>query len=238
MTLWTIVLTARRKHGPDLRFSSLSPITQAGANKAQQRASFEVWPDCFRVVGYSEAINVPIMPEIRFSRSHGGCRRLRTMITMLRDLIRHKGHADAALLGALRKHEQAARDEQVLNLLHHILVANRFWLSLALGEAFSFEQESRRPETIEEISARYSDTESREREWISHASEADLERAVETPFMPGKTFSVAQGMMQVCLHSHAHRAQCAVRLRALGGTPPASDFITWLAEHAAPEAQS
>ena len=46
--------------------------------------------------------------------------------------------------------------------------------------------------------------------------------------------SVVQAMMQVCLHSHGHRAQCAVRLRLLGGTPPNMDFILWLKERPAP----
>ena len=56
------------------------------------------------------------------------------------------------------------------------------------------------------------------------------ERQLETPFLPGATFSVAEGIMQICLHSHGHRAQCATRLRQLGGTPPGTDFILWLKE--------
>ena len=44
------------------------------------------------------------------------------------------------------------------------------------------------------------------------------------------SFSVAQALMQVCLHSHGHRAQCSMRLRLLGGTPPAMDFVHWLGE--------
>jgi len=51
---------------------------------------------------------------------------------------------------------------------------------------------------------------------------------VETPFLPGSHFSVAQALTQVCLHSQGHRAQCATRLRLLGGTPPATDFILWV----------
>jgi uncharacterized damage-inducible protein DinB len=37
------------------------------------------------------------------------------------------------------------------------------------------------------------------------------------------------------MHSHGHRAQCAAMLRELGGTPPAMDFITWLAGRPAAE---
>jgi uncharacterized damage-inducible protein DinB len=39
--------------------------------------------------------------------------------------------------------------------------------------------------------------------------------------------------MQVCLHSHGHRAQAAKMLRRLGGEPPATDFILWLANRPA-----
>ena len=40
-------------------------------------------------------------------------------------------------------------------------------------------------------------------------------------------------MMQVAMHSLGHRAQCATRLRALGGNPPNTDFILWLKERPA-----
>jgi len=156
------------------------------------------------------------------------------MARWLEDLIRHKAHADAALLSAIRENDAAARDEELLKKVHHILLANRFWLSLALGREFSLEAESRRPETIDQIIAQYRQTQADEIEWISRANEADLERPMETPYLPGRTFSVAQGMMQVCLHSHGHRAQCGVMLRGHGAAPPPSDFVAWLKDRPAP----
>jgi uncharacterized damage-inducible protein DinB len=45
---------------------------------------------------------------------------------------------------------------------------------------------------------------------------------------------VAQAIVQVCMHSQGHRAQCAKMLRRLGGAPPMTDFILWLANRAAP----
>jgi uncharacterized damage-inducible protein DinB len=63
--------------------------------------------------------------------------------------------------------------------------------------------------------------------------EADLARTVETPYIPGHSYSLAQALMQVCMHSAAHRAQCSKRLRQLGGTPPGMDFIVWLKERPA-----
>ena len=34
--------------------------------------------------------------------------------------------------------------------------------------------------------------------------------------------------MQVVMHSEHHRAQVAMRLRALGGAPPVTDYIIWV----------
>ena len=47
------------------------------------------------------------------------------MLTMLQDLVQHKGFADAALLRAIREHDKAAQDQDLRRLLHHSLLANR-----------------------------------------------------------------------------------------------------------------
>ena len=49
---------------------------------------------------------------------------------MLRDLVQHKAWASAALLTAIRNSDTAADDDGLRTLLHHILLANRFWLFL------------------------------------------------------------------------------------------------------------
>ncbi|HKT81261.1 MAG TPA: hypothetical protein VJP86_13635, partial [Vicinamibacterales bacterium] len=65
------------------------------------------------------------------------------MLAMLRDLVSHNGYANAALLGAIRQTPSAIADAELLELLHHILIANRFWLLSVLELPFVFEQESR-----------------------------------------------------------------------------------------------
>jgi uncharacterized damage-inducible protein DinB len=155
------------------------------------------------------------------------------MLDMLRDLVRHKAHANASLQKAIRQHETSAQDTELRQLLHHIILANRFWLMLSLGLPFSVEQESQIPESLEALAMRYRQTHEQELKWISDAQESDLSRILETPFIPGQNFSIAQAFMQVCMHSHGHRAQCATRLRLLGATPPNMDFIVWLRERPA-----
>lgn len=157
------------------------------------------------------------------------------MLAMLQDLVRHKVHANAALLKAIRQSEAAAQDQELRKTLHHILLANRFWFSLALGVAFDAGIESQIPESLEAITARYRETHSQELEWVSQLQESDLARSLETPYIPGRQFSLAQASMQVCMHSHGHRSQCATRLRLVGGIPPAMDFILWLKDRPAPD---
>ena len=81
----------------------------------------------------------------------------------------------------------------------------------------------------------YRQTHDRELEWLSAMNNSDLERMLVTPFIPDRSFSLAEAAMQVCLHSHGHRAQCVTRLRTLGGQPPALDFIVWLKDRPRPE---
>jgi uncharacterized damage-inducible protein DinB len=147
---------------------------------------------------------------------------------MLQDLIRHKGYTDAALLRAIRQHGPAANDSELLRLLHHILLANRFWLALSMNRPFVLEEESRMPESLEAWATRYRETHNEELAWASALTDEDLARTVESSFFPGTVYTVAQGFTQVCMHSHGHRSQCATRLRQLGGIPPVLDFIVWL----------
>jgi uncharacterized damage-inducible protein DinB len=157
------------------------------------------------------------------------------MIDLLQDLVRHKGYANAALLRTICQHETAAQDLELRKLLHHILLANRFWFSLILDHPFSRDEESPIPESLEEITTRYRETHGEELEWVSQIRESDLARMLETSSLPGHQFSVAQVTMQVCMHSHGHRAQCATRLRLLGGAPPVLDFVHWLKMRPAPD---
>ena len=151
------------------------------------------------------------------------------MLQTLRDLVDHKGHANAALLNAIRQHAAAASDPELRELLHHILLANRFWLLAVLGLPFVLEDESRPADSFDALVQRYARTHSQETAWLATAKEADLERTLRNPLIPNGECSVTEAFMQVCMHSHGHRAQCAKLLRRHGGTPPASDFILWLA---------
>ena len=150
------------------------------------------------------------------------------MLEMLRDLIDHKGYANAALLSAIRQNPAAASDPELWELLHHILLANRFWLLTVLGLPFVHEDEACPSPSFDGLIHRYSGTQAQETMWLETAAEGDLARILEDALIPNGRCSVSQAFMQVCMHSHGHRAQCAKLLRRHGGVPPPADFILWL----------
>ena len=151
------------------------------------------------------------------------------MLEMFRDLVAHKGHANAAVLGAIRRNDAAVSYPELRELLHHVLIANRFWLLTVLGLPFVFEDESRPSSSFDALIQRYRSTQEQESTWLAAATEADLARVLESPLIPGGKCSVSQALTQVCMHSHGHRAQCARLFRRHGGVPPTTDFILWLA---------
>jgi len=157
-----------------------------------------------------------------------------TMLSMIRALFEHQAYADAALLNAVSRNESAARDPEIRTLFHHILVAHRFWIHLAQNLPFVRDDEARVPESLAQIAARFRATQDQEREWLAHMDEADLGRTLDVSYFPGRKIPVSDALMQVCLHSQGHRAQCATKLRAHGGEPPTVDFILWLQTRAAP----
>jgi len=150
------------------------------------------------------------------------------MLEMLRDLIAHKGHANAALLTAIRQNPAAVSDPELWELLHHILLANRFWLLTVLGLPFVYEDEARPSASFDALIHRYDSTQAQEATWLETATEGELARILEDALIPSGKCSVSQAFMQVCMHSHGHRAQCAKLLRRHGGVPPPTDFILWL----------
>ena len=151
------------------------------------------------------------------------------MLELLRDLMAHKGHANAAVLNAIRQNDGAVADPELWELIHHILLANRFWLLTIRGLPFVFEEESRPSSSFDALVQRYANTQEQESAWLETATDATLARIVESHLIPGGRCSVSNALIQVCMHSHGHRAQCAKLLRRHGGVPPPTDFILWLA---------
>jgi uncharacterized damage-inducible protein DinB len=128
------------------------------------------------------------------------------MISLFQELFRHHAYADAAMLTAIQDHEIASKDEDLRKLLHHILVAHRFWLHLCRGLPFSLEVEDVVPTRLDDIAIRYKKTWSEEEAWFEQLQESGLIRTVESPYFPNRQLAVQEALIQVCLHSCGHRA--------------------------------
>lgn len=157
------------------------------------------------------------------------------MLALLRDLVSHKGHANASLLGVVRQSAGAASDRDIIELLHHILVANRFWICAVRRVPFVPDDEMGTPRSCDTLLEAYRRTQEEESAWLAAATDADCAAILDHPFIPGGRCSVAQAFMQVCMHSHGHRAQLAKLLRRHEVVPPQTDFILWLTTRAEPE---
>ena len=155
------------------------------------------------------------------------------MIAMLRDLVWHKGYANSALLSAAVQSSAVRGDAEIAELLHHILVANRFWAVSVVGEEFRAEEELRSPRQLASLVDGFRGVQTLEEAWLAQATERDVAKQVAGPMVPGGRCTVAQAIMQVCLHSLGHRAQCAKLLRRHGIIPPSTDFVLWLVERPA-----
>lgn len=153
----------------------------------------------------------------------------------MRDLTEHKGYANAALLTTIRKNDTAAADPEILSLMQHILVANRFWLLSCLEKPFDLATESRNFDSWGGVIRGYQSTHEQEMAWLTTVTENQLVQRINDPLIPGGTCLVGHALMQVFLHSQGHRAQCAKLLRLHGDEPPVMDFIVWAANRPTPE---
>ncbi|HTR39781.1 MAG TPA: DinB family protein [Bryobacteraceae bacterium] len=156
------------------------------------------------------------------------------MKSLIGDLMDHLAWADAAIFKAIGANEGAASDESLRKTLHHIVMVQRAFLSLFLKRPFDMEKESRVPASLAEFEPLFREAHQEEIEFVKNVDEAALSARFEMPWIPGAKLTLEQALMQVVMHSQSHRGQCAARLRALGGSPPMTDFIVWLKDRPAP----
>jgi len=127
-------------------------------------------------------------------------------------------------------HEGAYADEEIRKWLHHVVVVERFFLGLFRHRPYDWEREKQVPDSIEEIEQRFQEAHADGAAYTASLTESELARQVDFPVPSMKDFhpSVRDALMQVIMHSEHHRAQVAMRLRALGGSPPVIDYIIWV----------
>jgi len=150
------------------------------------------------------------------------------MIPMFQSLFAHQTWADVTMLKAVAGQEGAFADEEVRKWLHHIVTVQRFFLSLFQGRAFDWEREKQVPDTPGAMERLFEEAHADGAAYTARLDAAELARTIEFPIMKEFHPPVRDALMQVVMHSEHHRAQVAMRLRALGGKPPMTDYILWI----------
>jgi uncharacterized damage-inducible protein DinB len=151
------------------------------------------------------------------------------MVSTIRNLLAYQEWADAAILRAVRDCAAAAEDETLCKGLHHTLGVQKFFLSLLLDVPFDVQKEMQPPKNVPELEERFREAHTQAAALASRLDEAALERQVDLPPLKMQ-LPLRDAALQMVMHSQHHRGQCASRLRVLGGTPPAMDYILWVKE--------
>jgi uncharacterized damage-inducible protein DinB len=152
------------------------------------------------------------------------------MSELVQSLFAHMAWADTAILKAVGAHDGASGDDDLRKWLHHIVTVQSFFLSLFQQRTFNMERWKQAPGPMDEMARRFEEAHADGAAYTRRLDEAELARTIEFPVPAYKDFhpAVLDALMQVIMHSEHHRAQVAMRLRALGGTPPLTDYIIWV----------
>jgi uncharacterized damage-inducible protein DinB len=148
----------------------------------------------------------------------------------LRDLFQHQQWADNHILNAIRNHAGAAEDPDLRRRLHHMVDVQRGFLALIQVKPFDVTAERRIPDSFDEIEGKFHEAHAETLALVDSLDTPSLARSMDMPWIPGLQLQIGQALLQVAMHSQHHRAQCAMRLRELGATPPMVDYILWLKE--------
>jgi uncharacterized damage-inducible protein DinB len=150
-----------------------------------------------------------------------------------RRLFEHEQVAHGLLLASLEAVPTACRAaapfQQAVDLLAHLAAARRMWLArlgFAPAPAGGFDPKGTElgalPGLLSETHALWS-------RYLAGLTDADIARPFEYQSTDAGCFRNTLGEVLTQLHGHSchHRGQIALHLRALGQTPPITDFIFW-----------
>lgn len=147
---------------------------------------------------------------------------------LLKELARHQAWADAEHWKVIRGNPALLEDEEIHKRLNHMLNAPLMLMALAAGE-HPDPTVKKPPKPMDQLET---DMAKMHEQLAAAIASADLERKIQLPRGPKGPFEapVYVLLLQALTHSHHHRAQNAARMRALGATPPMTDYIVWYAQ--------
>jgi uncharacterized damage-inducible protein DinB len=150
-----------------------------------------------------------------------------------RRLFEYEQDSHAKVLAALQAVPEERRGapefRKALDLLAHVVAARRMWLG-RLGVAPA-SKDGLEPKGVPlvELPARLAEMQALWSRYLAGIRDADVERAFEYQSLDAGRFRNTLGEVLTQLHGHSlyHRGQIALQLRALGCSPPITDFIYW-----------
>jgi uncharacterized damage-inducible protein DinB len=146
-------------------------------------------------------------------------------------LFRHLAWADASLLTAVVAHPESLADERVQKLLRHILRVERVFYARFTGADADAVRDI--PAEFAPVVALFRTAHTDLLGYVDRLTEAEAARTFPLPALEIHP-TVAEGLVQVALHSQNHRGQCLLRLRENGAAPPNLDFIFWIKDRPSP----
>lgn len=158
------------------------------------------------------------------------------MVEWTRRVFSHMYWADHQLVAQLRAAPESATPA-VLRLFSHVLAAERVWLLRLSGEE-SAAQPIWPEYTLEELATLAADNATAYARLLERLDAAGAAAEVVYRNSQGVEFRsvVSDVLTHVALHGAYHRGQVAAAVRAAGGVPVNTDFITF-ARAAAPAAE-
>ena len=143
-------------------------------------------------------------------------------------LFKYNDWATRATANSLKGLEK--KDEQIGELLSHIISAQKLWLNRVLKREIVVSPWDKL--TVQEC---ISQSTAVTAEWINlleSFSDKDLDKRIEYMNTKGEKYvsTVKDIVTQVINHSTYHRAQIAQRVKALGGKPAVTDYIVYQRE--------
>jgi len=159
-------------------------------------------------------------------------------LTLLTDLYRHMGWADALMLTTVMENPEAAKDELVLAKLRHLHATQRIFLDVWNDRPIDPKAADKLD--LPALAAFAREAHSGIVQFLTSQTSKTLKTPLELPW--SKTASeklgfevaantLADTLVQVSSHSCYHRGQISARLRELGIEPPMTDYIAWTWRH-------
>lgn len=149
------------------------------------------------------------------------------MIGLLRGLLGHQEWADAIFFHTWGG-SSVQDDQELLQRTQHLLAVQEAFLGVLKGQEAV--PEAAAPEPFDLLRSRCHANHEIFRALGRGLDETTLSRTVRVPWFPDPPclVSVADALVQVCLHTQHHRGQNMSRLKVLGASAKNVDYIIWL----------